>query len=143
MTRYLFLAGALPYLILGTAHAFATPLRPGDARGLSPRDPELAGRMAQSAVRITRRTNLWLAWVGFNLSHSLGVVLFGLFVVAIGRSDESFAAQAALCVPLATVVAAAYLYLATQYWFRTPILGCAFALLAFAGSWTLWLLGVR
>ena len=143
MTRYLFLAGALPYLILGTAHAFATPLRPEDSRGLSPRDPELPGRMAQSAVRITPRTNMWLCWVGFNLSHSLGVVLFGLFVVVIGRSPESFAAQAAVCVPLATALAAAYLYLATRYWFRTPILGCAFAFLAFAASWTLLLLGVH
>lgn len=143
ISRYLFLLGALPYLMLGTAHALATPLREGDRRGLSPRDPELAGRMAASPLRMTPRTNMWLAWVGFNMSHSLGAVLFGLFVVVIGRSDASFAAQAALCLPLSAAVSAAYLYLATQYWFRTPILGCAFAFAAFAGAWTLHLLGAK
>ncbi len=143
MSRYLFLLGALPYLVLGAAHALATPLRQGDRRGLSPRDPELAGRMAESPVRMTNRTNVWLAWVGFNLSHSLGALLFGLFVVVIGRSDASFASQAALCVPLATAVSAAYLYLATQYWFRTPILGCGFAFVSFASAWALLSSGAR
>ena len=42
VARILFLAGAAPFLLLGVAHALNTPLRPGDRKGLSPRDQSLA-----------------------------------------------------------------------------------------------------
>jgi hypothetical protein len=137
LSRWLFLAGALPFLFLGAAHALATPLAPGYRKGLTPRDPALPGAMAASTVLLTRRTDMWLAWVGFNLSHSLGAITFGLFVLVVGRSPESFAGQAALCVPLATVVAAIYVAIGMKYWFRTPIAGCALSLVCFAVSWVL------
>jgi hypothetical protein len=80
---------------------------------------------------------MWLAWVGFNLSHSLGAITLGLFVLVVGRSPESFAGQAALCVPLATAVAAVYVAIGMKYWFRTPIAGCALSLVCFAAAWAL------
>jgi hypothetical protein len=135
LSRYLFLAGALPFLFLGTVHARETPLRPSDRKGLTPSDPALIESMKTSALLLTRRTDMWLAWVGFNLSHSVGAIAFGLFVVAIGRSTESFASQAAFCVPLATLVAAAYVGIGLKYWFRSPNAGLAIALACFVGSW--------
>jgi hypothetical protein len=137
ISRWLFLAGALPFLFLGAAHALATPLSPDDRKGLTPRDPALPGAMAASTVLLTRRTDMWLAWVGFNLSHSLGAITLGLFVLVVGRSPESFAGQAALCVPLATAVAAVYVAIGMKYWFRTPIAGCALSLVCFAAAWAL------
>ena len=135
LSRWLFLVGALPFLSLGAAHALATPLAPNDRKGLTPRDPALAGAMATSTVLLTRRTDMWLAWVGFNFSHSLGAITFGLFVLVIGRSPASFTGQAALCVPLATAVAAIYVVIGMRYWFRTPIAGCMLSLVCFATSW--------
>ena len=137
ISRWLFLAGALPFLFLGVAHALATPLAQSDRKGLAPRDPTLPGAMATSTVLLTRRTDMWLAWVGFNLSHSLGAITFGLFVLVVGRSPESFAGQAALCVPLAAAVAAVYVAIGMKYWFRTPIAGCALSLVCFAVAWAL------
>lgn len=138
LSRWLFLAGALPFLFLGAAHALATPLVHSDRKGLTPRDPALPGAMAASTVLLTRRTDMWLAWVGFNLSHSLGAITFGLFVLVVGRSQESFVGQATLCVPLATAVAAVYVAIGMKYWFRAPIAGCAISLVCFAMSWMLW-----
>lgn len=135
MSRWLFLAGGLPFLLLGLAHAFATPLRKDARRGLSPADPKLAQAMSESRVLLTGRTDIWLAWVGFNLSHGLGAVFFGASVMLIGRSDASYAGQAAFFGPAAIVVAAAYLVLAVNYWFRTPIVGCALSLALFVGAW--------
>jgi hypothetical protein len=137
ISRYLFLAGAVPYLVLGTAHAFATPLRPDQRRGLTPRDPQLAEAMTRSAVLLTRRVDMWRAWVGFNLSHSLGVLILGAVVVLIGFSPERFARDAAVLLPLAVCATAAYLLIGLRYWFRTPIIGCAVALTCFIASWAL------
>jgi len=112
LSRYLFLAGALPFLLLGAAHAVHTPRQPYERKGLSPSDPSLAESMARSRVLVF-----------FNLSHSLGIVLFGVLVVLVGRTSASFGYNAALFLPLAVVVSIAYLSLGVAYSFRTPIIG--------------------
>lgn len=137
LSRYLFVAGAVPFVLLGLAHAIATPLQVGQARGLSPTDAGLAKAMSQTPVLLTPRTNMWLAWVGFNLSHSLGAVFFGTAVLLIGRSASSFTAQGGIFGPLAVVVSAAYLVLAIRYWFRTPIVACGVSVVLFVSSWLL------
>jgi hypothetical protein len=135
--RLCFLAGALPYLVLGSAHAWHTPTRPGEKKGLSARDPGVEQAMTATAPRLTDRTDLWRAWVGFNYSHSLGAVLFGLFVVLIGRNEAAYAANAPLAAPLALLVALAYLALGLKYWFRTPIIGIGVSVVGFALAWVL------
>ncbi len=123
LSRYLFLLGALPFVVLGIAHALATPLTPDESKGLSPRDPAYGRSMAEQTVLLTGRTNLWLAWVGFNLSHSLGAVAFGLAMTLVGRTPATFAANWQTFVPFAIVVSGAYLAVGLRCWFRTPIVG--------------------
>lgn len=141
LSRYVFLAGSAPYIVLGVAHAFATPSNPDRPKGLSPRDPQLGEAMAKTALVLTRRTDMWKAWVGFNLSHSLGVVLFGVFVVLVGRSELAFEMDGPVFLPLAVLVSTGYLALAARFWFRTPIIGCALSVFLFCLSWILRLLG--
>ena len=93
-------APLLAVLVLGILHARATPLAPGDRKGLSPRDPHLAESMQATTLLLTRRTDIWLAWVGFNLSHSLGAVAFAAFVLAVGLTPRVFAAASSVCEPL-------------------------------------------
>lgn len=134
LARYVFLLGALPFLILGIAHALATPLTPEESKGLSPRDPEYRQGMVEQTVLMTRRTNLWLTWVGFNLSHSLGAVLLGVVVLLVGRSPATFTANWPAFVPLAIVVSGAYLAIALRYWFRTPMIGILISCVCFVSS---------
>ena len=136
LSRYLFLAGALPCIVLGIAHVLATPLTPEQAKGLSPRDPEYRQSMSQQTVLLTRRVNLWSGWAGFNLSHSLGVLLFGVVVLLAGRSTAAFQANGPF-VPFAVVVCAAYLAIGLRYWFRTPIVGISISGACFVASWAL------
>jgi hypothetical protein len=135
LSRLLLLAGAAPFLVLGLVHALATPRTPAQAKGLSPRDPALREAMARDTILLTRRTNMWLAWVGFNLSHSLGAVLFGVVVVLIGRNQATFEAQGPVFLPLATLVSGTYLVLGIRYWFRAPIVGITLSVLCFVASW--------
>ncbi len=140
LSRYFFLLGALPFAFLGIAHALATPLTPDESKGLSPRDPAYRRGMAEQTVLLTRRTNLWLAWVGFNLSHSLGAVAFGLAVALVGRTPETFAASWQVFVPFAIAVSGAYLAIGLRCWFRTPIVGIVVSSVCFVLSGALRLL---
>src|SRR5260221_10312376 len=45
---------------------------------LTPRDPALQISMSQIAPVITKETTMWRGWGGFNASHSMGLVFFGL-----------------------------------------------------------------
>lgn len=141
LSRYLFLVGGLPFVLLGLAHALATPRTTAERKGLSPRDPALREAMSKETLLLTRRTNIWLAWVGFNLSHSLGAVLFAGVVLLIGRSPASFQAQAGMFLPLTVVVSGIYLVLALRYWFRTPIIGVALSGVCFVASSILFVIG--
>lgn len=130
-SRACYLAGSLPFLFLGTAHALATPLRLSDRKGLTPTDRGLPEAMAASSVLLTRRTDMWRCWVGFNLSHSLGAVLLGLLVIVTGRSAAVFELEAGTMLPLVLLVTAAYLVIGMRYWFRVPNTGIALSLACF------------
>lgn len=140
-SRILFLTGALPYLLLGLAHAAHTPRATHERKGLSPRDPALAQAMAAGALLLTRHTDVWRAWVGFNLSHSLGAVLFGVAVLLAGRDARTFAHEAPLWLPMAIGVGVLYLLIGVRFWFRTPIAGIALSLASFVGAAALWASG--
>ena len=140
LSRYFFLAGAVPFIVLGLAHARATPFGVDDRKGLSPSDPTLAAAMAKAHPLFTRRTDIWRAWVSFNLTHSLGAVLFGAFVLLLGRNPATFDQNAAFALPLSLVTSATYLVLGLNYWFKIPIAGCVVATACFAISAVLRLL---
>jgi hypothetical protein len=137
LSRYLFVAGGLVLLLLGAVHVVLTPQRPGERKGLSPVEPAVADSMARARVHLSDRMDMWRAWVGFNLSHSLGVSLLGLTVLLVGRTPASFADNAAVFLPLAVIVSFAYLGLAVVYWFRGPVIGVGLAAALFTCAWTL------
>jgi hypothetical protein len=47
---------------------------------LIPRDHALQISMSQISPVIMKETTMWRCWVGFNTSHSMGLILFGLVV---------------------------------------------------------------
>jgi hypothetical protein len=141
LSRYLYLAGGVPILLLGIVHVLATPLRRDKPRGLSPADSALIDAMSATTVRLTRRVDLWRGWVGFNLSHGLGAIVFGVLTLLLGRSESSFTTQAPLFGPVAVLVSAVYLGLAVKYWFFAPIIACAASFALFLLSWALFQFG--
>jgi hypothetical protein len=74
LARTLLALSAAIILTLGIIHLAYTFWGPK----LTPRDPALQTTMSEIAPVITRETTMWKAWIGFNASHSLGAILFGL-----------------------------------------------------------------
>jgi hypothetical protein len=71
---------------------------------------------------------MWRAWVGFNASHSLGILLFGLFYgyLALARPDVLF--RSVFLSGLGFCSLCAYAALAKVYWFSVPFKGVLVAL---------------
>lgn len=115
---------------LGTLHLVYT----FQGRMLSPRDAELQARMASVSPVITRRTTMWKAWVGFNASHSLGAMLFGLIYGYLALVHPAFLFNSAFLLVLGLALPATYVFLGFRYWFRTPLAGILLALVLYAAA---------
>src|SRR5688572_28639909 len=69
------------FFTIGAAHLFLTFF----TRKLDPSDPGLRTRMREVPLILIQRTDIWRCWVGFNVSHSIALMLFGViygFLVA-------------------------------------------------------------
>ena len=110
------LASAAIIFALGAVHLLYT----FRGRKLTPRDPALQTAMTQVSPVISRETTMWKAWVGFNASHSMGALLFGLVYgwFALAHPAQLFASWFLLAVGFAML--AGFIALGRVYWFSVP-----------------------
>lgn len=125
---------AVVLLTLGVLHliyTFSGPL-------LTPRDATLQARMSEVHPVITRQTTMWRAWIGFNASHSMGAILFGLVYgfLAIAHADILFGSTFLLAVGL--VMLCGFVILGKLYWFRVPFTGIVVSLTFYVASIVAW-----
>lgn len=101
---------------------------------LTPRDPALQASMSQVSPVITKQTTMWRAWVGFNASHSMGAILFGLMFgfLALAHAHMLFQSNFLLAVGLGFL--GGYFALGKVYWFSVPFAGIRVSLLCFVAS---------
>lgn len=132
MAQMLIIAAASVFLLLGLGHGILTLMDLKDPKTFTPRDPELRKAMQQSSIRLHRTINLWDAWLGFNLTHSLGLVLFGAAYVHVGVFEPTAFARSPLLQACAVGVSAIYLVLSIRFFFSRPVIGSAIALALFA-----------
>jgi hypothetical protein len=109
------------FVVLGLLHALYTFLDIRRPRRLVPDDSAVSAAMTRSHLRLTRgRTTMWQAWVGFNFSHSLGVVLFGALSITTGTIIATMAVPGLLLLSL-FAIGLVYVLIGALYWFRIPI----------------------
>ncbi|MCZ6862898.1 MAG: hypothetical protein O7I42_21970 [Alphaproteobacteria bacterium] len=140
MVSAVFIAGSIPFVVLGFAHiAYSISDSTRPAR-IVPREPELIESMKAGRLVITRQTTVWRAWIGFNISHGMGVFLFGLVVLyaALFGFEANLSAMPALFYA-SPLVAAVYLILSLKYWFRIPAIGTGIGAV-FLTAGVVWLL---
>ena len=101
---------------------------------LTPRDPALQISMSQISPVITNETTMWRAWVGFNASHSMGLILFGLVFgfLALAHSQMLFQSLFLLIVGLAMLVG--LVVLCKVYFFSVPLTGVSISLACYVAS---------
>jgi hypothetical protein len=78
---------------------------------------------------------MWRAWIGFNFSHSLGVLLVAGLALWAGFRIKML--PVGIIMPALTLIGCAYEVLALLYWFRIPAIGVAVGTGCFAAAWVL------
>lgn len=87
--------------------------------------------MQRSSIAIHPAANLWKVWMGFNLSHGLGLVLFGAGFLYVGVIEPAAFGASPLLQGCAVVVPAIYLVLSLLFWFSKPAIGTGLGLACF------------
>jgi hypothetical protein len=123
------LSAGIP-LVLGAFHLRYTFSGPK----LLPRDPAVQLAMAQTQLRLTRQTTVWRAWIGFNATHSMALLLFGVFFAYLALAQGALLFGSAFLLALGFVVLAAFLVLSRVYFFTLPFKAIAVSLACYVAS---------
>jgi len=131
LTKYLYIAGCIPFLVLGLLHAAYTIADTYNPKKLIPYKSGVMGLMKESTLAITKETDMWRAWVGFNISHGIGILFFSATYLYLSSLHITFLENSLFLLLAAPTIALAYLILSIKYWFRIPAAGSAIGLLCF------------
>lgn len=121
--KYLFILGTVPFILLGAIHILYSVRDAWSPKILTPYDDSVRVSMQKSTLALTRQTTMWRAWLGFNISHGIGVLFFGLVYLTLAISDFALITKIALLPYFALAVSVSYLVLSVKYWFYIPTIG--------------------
>ena len=127
----------LVLLTLGVLHLVYTLAGPK----LTPRDPALQIRMNEVHPVISRQTTMWRAWVGFNFSHSMGAILFGLVYGFLANAHPELLFNSSFLLVVGLAMLGGFAVLGKVYWFRVPFNGIVVSLICYVLSivaWWIW-----
>ena len=110
--------------LLGALHLAYT----FSGKKLRPRDTHLERQMEVVSPEISRYTTMWLSWIGFNASHSLGALFFALVYAYLGLLHPEFLFASRFLLALGLAMLVGYAWLGWKYWFRIPLGGILIAL---------------
>jgi hypothetical protein len=132
--QLLFIIAAAIFCLLGVTHVVLTIRDLYDPRSFTPTDDTVRQAMVGARLRLAPATTIWRAWIGFNFSHSLGLLVFGGILGGLALYDFRLVARSIALQVTAIVVAGIYAGLAARFWFAVPAAAAACGALAFLAS---------
>jgi hypothetical protein len=130
MAVVLMVTSATILLALGTTHLIYTFAGPK----LTPRDPALQARMSEVSPVLTKETTIWRCWIGFNASHSMAAMLFGLMYGYLAIAHGRLLFSSPYLLVLGFLMVGGFFALGKLYWFSVPFRGICFSLACYVAS---------
>jgi hypothetical protein len=128
--KILMVLSASILLTLGVVHLVYTFWGPK----LTPRDPALQIRVSQIAPVITNETTMWRCWVGFNASHSMGLILFGLIFGFLALAHDQLLFRSPFLLVVGMAMLGGFVVLSKFYFFSAPLASISISLVCYIAS---------
>lgn len=96
-----------------------------------PVDPAAQAAMRSTHMALTARTDMWSAWLGFNIGFGLGIAAFAYLVDVIARRQPALMRERAVLVAVLLVTAVLFAT-SIRYWFFAPSTALGVSLVCFA-----------
>jgi len=133
ISQVLFIIGASIFSILGFVHLVYTFF----TDKFDPYHSNVTTAMKSTSPILTKETTVWCAWVGFNASHSVGIIVFAAIYIPLAFSHIELIADNSWFAVLPSIVGVSFLLLAKNYWFKIPFFGFLISTLCFVGAFVL------
>ena len=130
LAKLLMLISAAITFTLGAMHLLYT----FSGTLLTPRDPALQIAMTQIAPVITKQTTMWRCWIGFNATHSIGLILFGLIFGYLAATHSQLLFQSWFLLLVGAATLCGYVAVSKAYFFSSPLIGISIALACFIAA---------
>ena len=127
MEQVLIIIGASIFGILGIVHLSYTFF----TNKFAAYDPAVTKAMMSTSPVLTKETTVWDAWVGFNASHSLGIILFSVMYIPLVINHFYVIEDSIWFTFLPVAVGLSYMALAKRYWFKIPFVGITISTVCF------------
>ncbi len=86
-------------------------------------DEQVTIGMKNTSPVITKHTSMWRAWLGFNYSHSFGVLWVPFVYIPLALNHMPILQNSIWLTLLLPIMALTYTVLAKRYWFAIPFVG--------------------
>jgi hypothetical protein len=120
-------ASASILFVLGILHLVYTFV----GTKLTPRDSALQLRMGEVSPVITNETTMWRCWIGFNASHSMAAMLFGLIYGFLAIAHRSLLFSSPYLLAVGFLMVGGFFALAKRYWFSVPYMAIGISLVCY------------
>ena len=87
--------------------------------------------MGEVSPVISRETTMWKTWIGFNATHSLGLILFGLVYGYLALLRPEWLLGSIFLLAVGGVLIAAYTFISMRYFFSVPFSSLVLALVLY------------
>jgi hypothetical protein len=131
--KYLWFAGSVVMGLLGTIHMIYTFF----TDKFLPRDEKLIGEMTKTSTVLSEQLSMWKAWIGFNGSHSSGVLFIAIINCFIAVKYFPLFQKSHFFFLFNIITIAFYVFLARKYWYVPPLIGVSIAFFCYTVSYIL------
>jgi hypothetical protein len=128
--RLLMVLSASILLTLGTMHLAYTLW----GTSFAPRDPALQVSMSRISPVLTKETTMWRCWMGFNVSHSMGLILFSLVYGYLALAHDQLLFRSPFLLLVGLVTLACLIVICRLYFFRAPLIGVSISFVLYVVS---------
>ena len=101
---------------------------------LAPRDAALQVSMSRISPVLTKETTMWRCWMGFNASHSMGLILFGLIYGYLALAHDQLLFRSPFLLLVGLVMLACLIVVCRLYFFRAPLIGVSISFVFYVVS---------
>ncbi|MFT5677249.1 MAG: hypothetical protein ACI808_003201 [Paraglaciecola sp.] len=117
MMSIMFLAlGCLIFILLGSIHWRSVLY----TNKFEPEDNAILDMMKNNNSKITDQTSIWNGLTGFHISHSLGLIIFGVLYITLAIDNPDYLFSSIILKTYLLVLPVIYILLAQKYWFSLP-----------------------
>ncbi len=131
--KYLWQVGSAILIILGTLHLLYTFF----SNKFSSKNEKLISEMKNSHIILTNKVTVWRGWIGFNASHSSGIMFIGIVNLYLTLQYFSIFLSDHLFFIFNILTIGFYAWLAKKYWFWIPFMGMITTLICYVFSYSI------